>query len=54
MGGSPLNCIKFLKIELKPVFGGFETQLKFIKPQVILLLDIKKQEILLKVLYSNG
>ena len=30
MGGSPLNCIKFLKIELKPVFGGFETQLKFI------------------------
>lgn len=31
MGGSPLNCIKFLKIELKPVFGGFEPQLKFIK-----------------------
>ena len=31
MGGSPLNCIKFLKIELKPVFVGFETQLKFIK-----------------------
>ena len=35
MVGFTLNCIQFLKIQagaqLKPVFGGFETRLKFFK-----------------------
>ena len=35
MVGSTINCIQLFKIQagtqLKPVFGGFETRLKFIK-----------------------